>query len=44
MQFAEEELLQFKKRYQKAKDELLAFQNKYGVFDPLKQAEGTLNS
>ncbi|EPP1572614.1 capsule biosynthesis protein [Campylobacter lari] len=42
MQFAEEELLQFKKRYQKAKDELLAFQNKYGVFDPLKQAEGTL--
>ncbi|EHU1054516.1 capsule biosynthesis protein [Campylobacter lari] len=42
MQFAEGELLQFKKRYQKAKDELLAFQNKYGVFDPLKQAEGTL--
>ncbi|WP_257937919.1 capsule biosynthesis protein [Campylobacter lari] len=42
MQFAEEELLQFKKRYQKAKDELLSFQNKYGVFDPLKQAEGTL--
>ncbi|HEG2607108.1 capsule biosynthesis protein [Campylobacter sp. W0066.1] len=42
MQFAEEELLQFKKRYQKAKDELLAFQNKYGVFDPLKQAEGAL--
>ncbi|MCV3457213.1 capsule biosynthesis protein [Campylobacter sp. CNRCH_2016_0050h] len=42
MRFAEEELLQFKKRYQKAKDELLAFQNKYGVFDPLKQAESTL--
>ncbi|EAL0270666.1 capsule biosynthesis protein [Campylobacter lari] len=42
MQFAEEELLRFKKRYQNAKDELLAFQNKYGVFDPLKQAEGTL--
>ncbi|MCV3527139.1 capsule biosynthesis protein [Campylobacter lari] len=42
MQFAEEELLQFKKRYQKAKDELLAFQNKHGVFDPLKQAEGIL--
>ncbi|MCR6578799.1 capsule biosynthesis protein [Campylobacter insulaenigrae] len=42
MAFAEEELFKFKQRFQKAKDELLAFQNKYGVFDPLKQSEGIL--
>lgn len=39
MAFAESELNQFKERYQKAKDDLLIFQNQYGVFDPLKQAE-----
>lgn len=42
MEFAEKELLNFKERYQKAKDNLLAFQNKYGIFDPLRQAEGRL--
>ncbi|AJC93633.1 capsular polysaccharide export system, inner membrane protein [Campylobacter volucris] len=42
MAFAENELLQFKQRFQKAKDDLLVFQNKYGVFDPLKQSEGIL--
>ncbi|MBX7490508.1 capsule biosynthesis protein [Helicobacter turcicus] len=43
MEFAEKELLQFKQRYQKAKENLLAFQNKNGIFDPLKQAEGRLS-
>lgn len=42
MEFAEKELLRFKERYQKVKDDLLAFQNKYGIFDPLKQAERRL--
>ncbi|EAH6860752.1 capsule biosynthesis protein [Campylobacter coli] len=39
MAFAEEELVKYKERYQKAQNDLIAFQNKYGVFDPLKQAE-----
>ncbi|EAK3882366.1 capsule biosynthesis protein [Campylobacter coli] len=39
MSFAEEELIKYKERYQKAQNDLIAFQNKYGVFDPLKQAE-----
>ncbi|EAH5763056.1 capsule biosynthesis protein [Campylobacter coli] len=39
MSFAEEELVKYKERYQKAQNDLIAFQNKYGVFDPLKQAE-----
>lgn len=39
MAFAEEELGKYKERYQKAQNDLIAFQNKYGVFDPLKQAE-----
>lgn len=43
MAFAEKELLQFKERYQIAKENLLAFQNANGVFDPLKQAEGRLS-
>ncbi|HEG0612797.1 TPA: capsule biosynthesis protein [Campylobacter jejuni] len=39
MSFAEEELIKYKERYQRAQNDLIAFQNKYGVFDPLKQAE-----
>ena len=39
MIFAEQELLKAKTRLQAAKNELLAFQSRYGVFDPLKQAE-----
>ncbi|TKX32190.1 capsule biosynthesis protein [Campylobacter aviculae] len=39
MIFAEEELSKYKDRYKKAQNDLIAFQNKYGVFDPLKQAE-----
>ncbi|TKX28377.1 capsule biosynthesis protein [Campylobacter estrildidarum] len=39
MTFAESEVLKFKEKFQKAQNDLIAFQNKYGVFDPLKQAE-----
>ncbi|AXL34315.1 capsule biosynthesis protein [Campylobacter jejuni] len=39
MSFVEEELIKYKERYQKAQNDLIVFQNKYGVFDPLKQAE-----
>lgn len=39
MAFAEKELLKAKERLQNAKNNLLAFQSRYGVFDPLKQAE-----
>ncbi|MDN2922107.1 capsule biosynthesis protein, partial [Campylobacter coli] len=39
MSFAEEELIKYKERYQKEQNDLIAFQNNYGVFDPLKQAE-----
>lgn len=39
MAFAEKELLKAKERLQKAQNALLAFQARYGVFDPLKQAE-----
>ncbi|HDZ4292365.1 capsule biosynthesis protein [Campylobacter jejuni] len=39
MAFAESEVLKFKDKFQKAQNDLIAFQNKYGVFDPLKQAE-----
>ncbi|EOJ1345998.1 capsule biosynthesis protein, partial [Campylobacter jejuni] len=39
MAFAENEVQKYKERYQKAQNDLIAFQNKYGVFDPLKQAE-----
>ncbi|MGH2328064.1 capsule biosynthesis protein [Campylobacter taeniopygiae] len=40
MAFAEVEVQKYKERYKKAQNALIAFQNKYGVFDPLKQAEG----
>lgn len=43
MAFAEQELLKAKTRLQTAKNELLAFQSRYGVFDPLKQAEAKAN-
>lgn len=39
MAFAEGELLKAKERYQKSKNNLIAFQNKHGVFDPKVQAE-----
>lgn len=42
MIFAENELNNYKDRYKKAEQDLLAFQNKYGVFDPLKQAEAKI--
>ncbi|MDD2829550.1 MAG: capsule biosynthesis protein [Sulfuricurvum sp.] len=37
--FAESELLKTKERYSNAKNKLLAFQNKYGMFDPISQAQ-----
>lgn len=43
MMFAEQELLKAKTRLQNAKNELLTFQSRYGVFDPLKQAEAKAN-
>ncbi|WP_297814282.1 capsule biosynthesis protein [uncultured Helicobacter sp.] len=43
MIFAEQELLKAKTRLQNAKNELLTFQSRYGVFDPLKQAEAKAN-
>lgn len=43
MAFAEQELLKAKTRLQTAKNELLAFQSRYGVFDPMKQAEAKAN-
>lgn len=43
MIFAEQELLKAKTRLQTAKNELLSFQSRYGVFDPLKQAEAKAN-
>lgn len=43
MNFAEEEVLTYKQAYQNAQEELISFQNKYGVFDPLKQAESKAN-
>ncbi|MBK1992373.1 capsule biosynthesis protein [Campylobacter sp. 2018MI35] len=39
MIFAENEVIKFKERLQKAQNDLISFQNQYGVFDPLKQAE-----
>lgn len=39
MAFAESELQKYKERYQKAQNDLIAFQNEHGVFNPLKQAE-----
>lgn len=39
MAFAEQELLRAKERLSKAQNDLLVFQGRYGVFDPLKQAE-----
>lgn len=39
MAFAENEMTKYKERYKKAQNDLITFQNKYGVFDPLKQAE-----
>lgn len=39
MAFAEGELLKTKEKYQNAKNNLVVFQNKHGVFDPKTQAE-----
>ncbi|WP_235597686.1 capsule biosynthesis protein [Campylobacter iguaniorum] len=43
MKFAEDELIKAKQRYQDAKNELISFQNKYGVFNPEAQAEAKAN-
>jgi capsular polysaccharide transport system permease protein len=37
--FAESELLKTRERYSDTKNKLLAFQNKYGMFDPISQAQ-----
>lgn len=37
--FAEEELRKAKERYSNAKNHLMAFQNRYGMFDPIAQAQ-----
>ncbi|WP_121764208.1 capsule biosynthesis protein [Helicobacter burdigaliensis] len=39
MAFAEQELSRAKERLSKAQNDLLVFQGRYGIFDPLKQAE-----
>ncbi|BEK46727.1 capsule biosynthesis protein [Campylobacter jejuni] len=39
MKFAEEEVLKYKQAYQESQNQLLAFQDQYGVFNPQKQAE-----
>lgn len=41
MTFAEAEMLKARERLQKAKNSLIAFQNKYKVLDPLTQAQAT---
>lgn len=39
LSFAEDELKKAKERFSKAKSTLLAFQNKYGMLDPIEQAK-----
>lgn len=39
LEFAEGELFKAKERFSKAKNTLLTFQNRYGVFDPMAQAQ-----
>ncbi|MEE4239792.1 MAG: hypothetical protein V2I51_23985, partial [Anderseniella sp.] len=41
MAFAETEMLKARERYQAAKNQLIAFQNKHKVLDPLAQAQAT---
>lgn len=43
LEFAESELLKAKERFGKAKNTLLAFQNRYGVLDPMTQAQAQAN-
>nr|WP_277934057.1 capsule biosynthesis protein [Campylobacter hyointestinalis] len=43
MQFAEIELSKAKQKYQEAKQELIIFQNEYGVLDPQTQAQEKAN-
>ncbi len=43
MAFAENEMNKYKERYKRAQNDLVEFQNKYGVFDPLKQAENKVS-
>lgn len=39
LSFAEEELRKAKERYSNAKNNLMAFQNRHGMFDPIAQAQ-----
>ena len=43
LEFAESELLKAKERFIKAKSTLLGFQNRYGVLDPIAQAQAQAN-
>ncbi|MDR3178229.1 MAG: capsule biosynthesis protein [Campylobacteraceae bacterium] len=43
LQFAEEELKKSEKKFSAAKDALLAFQNRYGIFNPIEQAQSQAN-
>lgn len=43
LDFAEGELMKAKERFTKAKNTLLAFQNRYGVLDPISQAQAQAN-
>ncbi|MBV5277779.1 MAG: capsule biosynthesis protein [Campylobacteraceae bacterium] len=43
LSFAEQELFKAKERFSKAKSALLAFQNHYGVLDPMSQAQSWAN-
>ncbi|NBK99218.1 MAG: capsule biosynthesis protein [Erysipelotrichia bacterium] len=43
LEFAEGELFKAKERFSKAKSALLAFQNRYGVLDPMSQAQSQAN-
>lgn len=39
LDFAEKELIKYKEKYQEASNKLIEFQNKHGVFDPMKEAQ-----
>ncbi|MDR1976545.1 MAG: capsule biosynthesis protein [Campylobacteraceae bacterium] len=43
LEFAEDEFKKSERRLSKAKDELLSFQNKYGIFNPIVQAQSQAN-
>jgi capsular polysaccharide transport system permease protein len=43
LEFAEEELRKSEKRFSVAKEALLNFQNRYGIFNPIEQAQSQAN-